>query len=63
MFSPGQRMSFMMKMIRDGRSIKAVVIAGCNVKLEAGLTRLPAFSHAAYEEWWAKNKDTDKYKQ
>ena len=60
-FTKAQKMNFMMKMVREGKSNTAVVTAGYHVKEEAGLLDLPALSHDQYEAWWEKNKD--KYKE
>lgn len=60
-FSKSQKMNFMMKIVREGKSSIAVVTAGYRIKEEAGLLPLPALSHDQYEAWWDKNKD--KYKE
>jgi hypothetical protein len=60
-FTKAQKMNFMMKIVREGKSNIAVVTAGYHIKEEAGLLELPALSHDQYEAWWEKNKD--KYKE
>jgi hypothetical protein len=59
-FPDGQKLRIMRKVIQQGKSIRAVVLAGFYFKQISGLTDLPPFSDAAYEVWWQKNQD--KYK-